>query len=126
MTEIEKVNPGTPVAGPYSPGIKAGGFLFVSGQGAAPGTEGIKDQTISVLENVKKIVEAAGAKVEDIVKTTVFLSDMNDFGKMNRAYKKWFIQNGVSEKFPARTTVEVASLPVNIMLLEIDAIVALK
>jgi len=125
MTIIEKVNPGTPIAGPYSPGIKAGELLFVSGQGAAPGTEGIKDQTISVLENIKKIVEAAGAKVSNIVKTTVFLSDIKDFGKMNRAYKNWFEQNGVTERFPARTTVEVANLPVPVMLIEIDAIAAL-
>jgi 2-iminobutanoate/2-iminopropanoate deaminase len=125
MVDIEKVNPGTPVAGPYSPAIKVGNLVFVSGQGTAPGLDNIKDQTISVLENIKKIVEAAGGKVSNIVKTTVFLNDMKNFGKMNRAYKKWFQENGVTEKFPARSTIEVAELPVGIMLLEIDAIAAL-
>ena len=124
MVEIESVNPGTPVAGPYSPGVKAGNLLFVSGQGTAPGLDDIKDQTVSVLENIKKIIEAAGGKVSNIVKTTVFLNNMKDFGKMNRAYKKWFTDNDVTV-FPARSTIEVSDLPVGIMLLEIDAIAAL-
>ncbi len=125
MVNIEKVNPGTPVAGPYSPAIKVGNLIFVSGQGPEPGTDNIQDQTVSVLENIKKIIEAAGGKVSNIVKTGVFLKDMKNFGKMNRAYKKWFESNGVTENFPARTTVEVSDLPVGIMLLEIDAIAAL-
>jgi len=124
MVEIENINPGTAVAGPYSPGIKAGNILYVSGQGSAPGLDNIKDQTESVLENIKKIVEAAGGKVSNIVKTTVFLKDMKNFGKMNRTYKKWFENNGVSI-FPARTTIEVSDLPVGVMLIEIDAIAAL-
>ncbi|MHA1284302.1 MAG: RidA family protein [Promethearchaeota archaeon] len=125
MTEFERINPGTPVAGPYSPAIKAGNMIFVSGQGPAPGTTGIKEQTISTLNNIKTIVEAAGGKVSNIVKITVFLRDMSNFGKMNRAYKKFFEENGVSENFPARTTVEVSNLPVESMLLEIDAIAVL-
>ncbi|MHA1338212.1 MAG: RidA family protein [Promethearchaeota archaeon] len=125
MTEFERINPGTPVAGPYSPAIKAGNMIFVSGQGPAPGTIGIKEQTISTLNNIKTIVEAAGGKVSNIVKITVFLRDMSNFGKMNRAYKKFFEENGVSENFPARTTVEVSNLPVESMLLEIDAIAVL-
>ena len=126
MVDIEYVNPGTPVAGPYTPGVQIGDFLFVSGQGSAAGIDNIKDQTQSVLENIKKIVEAAGSSVSSIVKTTVFLSDIKDFGKMNRAYKKFFDENGAEGKYPARTTIQVASLPVPSMLIEIDAIAAKK
>ncbi len=125
MVDIEKIHPGTPVAGPYSPGIKVGNLLFISGQGPAQGTTDIKEQTISTLENIKKIVEAAGGTVANIVNITVFLKDMKNFGKMNRAYRKFFEDNGVTEKFPARTTIEVSDLPVPSMLLEINAIAAL-
>lgn len=125
MVDIERINPGTPVAGPYTPAIKAGNLIFVSGQGPAPGTTDIKDQTQTALENIKKILEAANASVSNIVKTTVFLKDMNDFGKMNRAYKKFFDDNGVEGTFPTRTTVEISNLPVATMLIEIDAIAVL-
>ena len=126
MVEIEKISPGTPTAGPYSPGIKFGNLIFVSGQGPKQGALDIKEQTQTVLENIKTIVEAAGAKVKDIIKISVFLKDMKDFGKMNRTYKKFFNANGVSERFPARTTVEVSSLPVANFLIEVDAIAVLK
>lgn len=122
----EYIRPGTPVAGPYTPGVKTGNLLFVSGQGPAVGTDNIKDQTRTVLENVKTVVEAAGLKVANIVKTTVFLKDIKDFGKMNRTYKKFFEDNGVTENFPARTTVEVANLPAAGMLVEIEAIAIVK
>lgn len=125
MANVEHINPGTPVAGPYTPGTKTGNLIFVSGQGPSPGTTDIKDQTTSVLENIKKIVEAAGGKVSNIVKTTVFLKNMGDFLKMNLAYKKFFKDNGVEDKFPARTTIEVSNLPVASMMLEIDAIAAI-
>jgi 2-iminobutanoate/2-iminopropanoate deaminase len=120
MVGIEKINPGTPVAGPYSPGIKVGNLLFISGQGPAPGTDDIKDQTLTTLENVKKIVEATGGKVSDIVK------DIKEFGKMNRIYQKFFDDNGVDGKYPARTTIEVSNLPVSSMLIEINAVAVLK
>ncbi len=122
MPNIEYVNPGTPIAGPYTPATKVNNFIFVSGQGPAQGTSDIRDQTTTVLENIKKIVEAAGAKMSNIIKTTVFLKNMGDFGKMNRAYQKFFDDNGAAGKYPARTTVEVSSLPVSNFLLEIDAI----
>jgi 2-iminobutanoate/2-iminopropanoate deaminase len=122
----EYVRPGTPVAGPYTPGVKTGNFLFVSGQGPAAGTDNIKDQTRTELENIKTIVEAAGLKVANIVKTTVFLKNMKDFGKMNRIYKKFFEDNGVSENFPARTTVEISQFPAAGMLIEIEAIAMVK
>lgn len=125
MVNIEHINPGTPVAGPYTPGVKVGNLLFVSGQGAKQGTTEIKEQTYSVLENIKAIVEAAGGTVANIVHIKVYLRDMNDFGKMNRTYKKFFDDNGVTEKFPSRTTIEVSNLPVASMLLEIDAIASI-
>ncbi len=125
MTDFEIINPGTPVAGPYNPGIKVGNLIFISGQGPTQGMNNIKDQTQSELENIKKIVEAAGAKVSDIVKVTVFMTDIKDFGKMNRTYKKFFEENGISENFPTRTTVEVSNFAAAGMLIEIDAIAAL-
>jgi len=126
MVDVQIINvEGTPKAGPYSHAVKAGNLIFVSGQGPAPGTTDIKDQTMTAFGNVKKILETAGAKVLNVIKVTVFLKDMKDFGKMNRAYQKFFEDNGVSEKFPARTTVEVSNLPVATMLIEIDAIAAI-
>lgn len=125
MVEKEFINPGTPVAGPYTPGVKVGNLIFVSGQGPKAGTEGITDQTTTAFENVKSVLEAAGASVANIVKVTVFLKDMNDFSKMNRAYKNFFKDNGINENFPARTTVQIANLPVATMLIEIDVIAAL-
>jgi 2-iminobutanoate/2-iminopropanoate deaminase len=126
MADLEYVNPGTPVAGPYTPGVKANGFLFVSGQGPGRGTAGdIKEQTRTTLENVKAIIDAAGSNFSKIVNTTVFLKDMKDFGKMNRAYTKFFEEHGTPGKFPARACVEVSAFPVQGMLIEIKAIVAL-
>ncbi|TFF93118.1 MAG: RidA family protein [Promethearchaeota archaeon] len=126
MVEKEIIKPpDSATAGPYSPAIKAGNLIFVSGQGPKPGSDDIKDQTLSVFENIKTILEAAGAKISDIVKVTVYLNDMGNFGKMNRAYKKFFNENGVEDAYPARTTIEVADLPVAIMKLEIDVIAML-
>ncbi|MFX1572416.1 MAG: RidA family protein [Promethearchaeota archaeon] len=126
MVNIQKVFPeNVTVAGPYTPAIKAGNLLFVSGQGPARGTTEIKEQTQTALENIKKIVEAAGGNVSNIVKTTIFLKNINDFGKMNMIYKKFFEENGVIENFPARSTVEVSNFPGTGMLIEIDAIAVL-
>ena len=122
MVELEHINPGTPVAGPYTPGVKVGNLLFVSGQGPKQGATEIKEQTYTVLENIKAIVEAAGGTVANIVHIKVYLRDMNDFGKMNRTYKKFFNDNGVTEKYPSRSTLEVSNLPVASMLLELDAV----
>lgn len=126
MVNLEKVSPeGTTVAGPYSPGVKFENLLFVSGQGPARGATKIEDQTQTALENIKKIVMAAGAKVSNIVKITVYMKNINDFSKMNEIYKTFFKENGVNEKFPARTTIEVSNLPLSGMLIEIDAIAVL-
>jgi len=102
MVDIEMINPGTPVAGPYNPGIKAGNLLFISGQGSAQSEEDIKEQTLSSLKKIKSIVEAGGGKISNIVKATVFLKNIEDFGKMNAVYKKFFNDNGVSEAYPSR------------------------
>ncbi len=109
-------------AGPYSPGVKVNGFVFLSGQiHADPETGelaagGIQVQTARVLENLKLVLEAGGLSLDDIVKTTVFLKDMNDFAQMNEAYGKHFGPHP-----PARTTIEVARLPRDARI-EIEAI----
>ena len=97
--------------GPYSQGIRAGALVFTSGQlpidpatGAFPDT--IEAQTRQSLENCKAILAAAGLTMENVVKTTVFLKDMNDFAAMNGVYATFFPTNA-----PARSAVEVARLP---------------
>lgn len=112
--------------GPYSQSVAMGGFLFVAGQmGVSPGDSklvdgGIEPQTRQALENLKAIVTAAGASMGDIVKTTVFLTDFDEFKQMNAVYAGYF--DGGSA--PARSTVEVGRLPVGAAV-EIEAIVAL-
>lgn len=110
--------------GPYSQAVKFGNLLITSGQlGLDPKTgtfpEGIAAQTKQSLENVKAIVEAAGASMEQVVKTTVFLKDMNDFATVNEIYGQYF-----KEPYPARSAVEVARLPKD-GLVEIEVIVQL-
>ncbi len=108
--------------GPYSQAIEADKFVFVSGQGPInpetnqiePGD--IKSHTRRVLENITEILKAAGLNMKDVVKTTVFLTDLNNFSDMNEVYNEYF-----SEGKPARSTVQVARLPLNIDV-EIDAI----
>jgi 2-iminobutanoate/2-iminopropanoate deaminase len=101
-----------PVGGPYSQAILIGPFLFTSGQIAMkPGsgelvTGNIRDETIQVLENLKALVEEAGASMEDVVKTTIFLKDMSQFAEINEVYAAYF--SGIP---PARTRVEVSNLP---------------
>lgn len=124
MANKEVINTGISKAGPYNLGIKTGNFIFISGQVTDPGVNGIKEQTLTVLEKIKKILESGGAEVSNIVKTTVYLKNLSDFKEMNNAYKEFFIQNGVHEKFPARSTVE-AACPLPNGLVEIDAIAVL-
>lgn len=97
--------------GPYSQGITIGELVYTSGQlpinvetGVMPET--IEEQTRQSLENVKAILEHAGSSMDKVVKTTVFLSDMNDFAKMNEVYSSFF-----AEPYPARSAVQVARLP---------------
>jgi 2-iminobutanoate/2-iminopropanoate deaminase len=110
--------------GPYSQAVKTGNTLYCSGQiplnpstGAIP--DGIEAQTRQVLENLKAVLKAGGADFSNVVKTTVFLKDMNDFPAMNAIYAEVF--TGAP---PARSTVQVARLPKDV-LVEIDAIAAL-
>ncbi len=111
--------------GPYSQAIKANGFLFTSGQIALdPATNnlisgGIVEQTEQVLKNLTAILQAAGSSWEKVVKTTVFLKDMGEFGQMNEVYGK--VCKGAP---PARSTVEVARLPKDVAV-EIDLIALL-
>ena len=108
--------------GPYSPAIMAGGFIFVSGQVAVDPETGqvvgstIEEQTERTLENVKIIVTAAGASLEDVVRVTVYLADITNFSRMNEVYKRYF-----SHEPPARTSLE-ARLARAELLVEIDAV----
>ena len=110
--------------GPYSQGISTEGLVFVSGQlpidpatGAFPAT--IEEQTRQSLENCKAVLAAAGAAMENVIKTTVFLSDMNNFAAMNGVYATFF-----EGACPARSAVEVARLPKD-ALVEIECIAVL-
>ncbi|NVM18926.1 MAG: RidA family protein [Candidatus Lokiarchaeota archaeon] len=125
MPDIEKINPGIPVAGPYSPGIKSANLIFISGQGSPQSDEDIKEQTLATLNKIKKIVEAGGGKVSNIVNTTVFLKNISEFSEMNAVYEKFFNENEVSESYPSRATVEISKLPLPSMLVEISAIAVL-
>ena len=114
---------GAPKAiGPYSPAIRAGQLLFVSGQVALdPATGnmiegGIAEQTRRALDNIGELLLAAGRSFGDVVRTTVFLADMNDFAAMNDVYGEYF-----TEPYPARATVQVARLPKDARV-EIDVI----
>jgi 2-iminobutanoate/2-iminopropanoate deaminase len=113
------------VIGPFSQGIIAGNLLFTSGQlPMHPATgavaQGIEAQTIQVLENLKAIVEAAGASLSDVVKTTVYLQHMSDFPVVNQVYSTYF-----QESAPARACVEVSRMAKD-ALVEIDAIAVLS
>ncbi len=98
--------------GPYSQAVVGGGFVYVAGQLALdPGTGqlvpgDVRLQTKRVMENIKAILESAGSSLARVVKTTVFLRDLNDFGAMNEIYGSYF-----QEDPPARSTVQVAKLP---------------
>jgi 2-iminobutanoate/2-iminopropanoate deaminase len=114
-----------PAVGPYSHAVIANGMVFTSGQtGMVPGTktlvEGVEAQTAQTLENVRAVLEASGSGLEHVVKTTVFLQDMNDFAKMNAIYARYFWRSQ-----PARSTVQVAALPLG-ALVEIETIALLR
>ncbi|HTA86946.1 MAG TPA: RidA family protein [Silvibacterium sp.] len=116
----------TPAAiGPYSQAIRIGDLIYTSGQVALdPATGqivfgGIAEQTTRVLENLKAVLEAAGTDLFHVVKTVVFLKDMNDFAAMNATYGKYLAPEGTVA--PARSTVEVARLPKD-ALVEIEVI----
>ena len=126
MKQVINTNEAPGAIGPYSQAIKANGFLFVSGQlPVVPATGqfaegGVSGQTRQSLENVKAILAAAGCTLDDVVKTTVFIKDMNDFGAVNTAYAEYFTQD-----CPARACFEVARLPKD-ALVEIEVIAVCK
>jgi 2-iminobutanoate/2-iminopropanoate deaminase len=125
VIETVATDRGPKAIGPYSQAIRANGFVFLSGQiPLDPKTQeviegDISAQTERVLENLKGVVEAAGSSIQRVVKTTVFLADMNDFAAMNEVYSRYFVAHK-----PARSTVEVSRLPKNVRV-EIELIALL-
>ena len=122
--KVVNTNKAPKAIGPYSQAIEANGLIITSGQlpidpatgEFAPG--GIKEQTRQSLTNAKAILEEAGIGLGNVMKTTVFLSDMNDFAAMNEVYAEFF-----SEPFPARSAITVKTLPKN-ALVEVECIAA--
>lgn len=122
--KVVNTNKAPKAIGPYSQAIEANGLIITSGQlpidpatgEFAPG--GIKEQTRQSLTNAKAILEEAGIGLGNVMKTTVFLSDMNDFAAMNEVYAEFF-----SELFPARSAIAVKTLPKN-ALVEVECIAA--
>ncbi|MCG9972316.1 RidA family protein [Christiangramia crocea] len=123
MKKIIKTENAPSPIGPYNQAVFAGNTLYVSGQIAIDPetgdleTENLEKETIQVLENLKAILKEAGLGMENIVKTSIFISDMNNFGQINEVYARYF----ESENAPARETVEVANLP-KFVNVEISAI----
>ena len=111
--------------GPYSQAVIYNGLMYLSGQIPIDPLSGllvratIEEETEAVLNNIKGIVEDAGAQMEDVLKVTCYLSDMNDFERFNAVYQKYF-----SQYPPARTTIQASRLPLDVHV-EIDVIVAL-
>ena len=124
MKDIILTDRGPKPIGPYSQGVRANGFVYLSGQVALdPKTaemsgSDIGAQTERVMENIKGILEAGGTSLDQVIKTTVFLKDMNDFAAMNAVYAKYF-----AGAPPARSTVQVSRLPKD-ALVEIEVIAA--
>lgn len=122
MKEIVATDKAPAAIGPYSQAIKAGGMVFCSGQipiDPATGefvSEVVSEQTEQVLVNLREVLKAAGTSLENVVKTTVFLADMDDFVEMNVVYERHFASNK-----PARATVQAARLPRDAKV-EIDCI----
>ena len=122
MKEIVSTENAPGAIGPYSQAIKAGGMVFCSGQIPIDPATGefvsdvVGEQTEQVLKNLSEVLKASGASLDSVVKTTVFLADMNDFAEMNEVYGRYF-----SDNKPARATVQAARLPRDAKV-EIDCI----
>jgi 2-iminobutanoate/2-iminopropanoate deaminase len=125
MKQVILTDRGPKPIGPYSQAVRTNGFLFVSGQVALDPKSAelvgadVRQQTERALDNLKAILEAAGVSLSHVVKTTVFLKDMNDFAAMNEIYARYF-----TAAPPARSTVQAARLPKD-ALVEIDVIAVL-
>lgn len=126
MKQVITTNKAPGAIGPYSQAIKANGFIFISGQLPVDPTSGqfaqggIVAQTKQSLENVKAILAQADCTLDDVVKTTVFIKDMNDFAIMNKMYAEYFTRD-----CPARACFEVARLPKD-ALVEVEVIAVCK
>jgi 2-iminobutanoate/2-iminopropanoate deaminase len=124
MHDVIRTKDAPQAIGPYSQGIRANGFVFVSGQVAIdPATQqvitgDVAAQTDRALKNISGILKAAGTSLDKVLRSTVFLKNMGDFAAMNEVYAKYF-----TAAPPARSTVEVARLPKDV-LVEIDVIAA--
>ncbi|MDH5721233.1 MAG: RidA family protein [Spirochaetia bacterium] len=122
MIDIIATKDAPSAIGPYSQAVKAGGFIFISGQiPIVPETGeiiegGIIEQTEQVMLNIDTIIKAAGATLKNTVKTTIYIQNMNDFAQVNEIYSRFF-----SKHKPARATIEVSALPKN-ALVEIEAV----
>ena len=122
--EIISTNKAPQAIGPYSQAVKTGNLIFISGQVPINPQTGdvvsgsIEDQANQVIQNIQSICEAAGYGLGDIVKLSIFLTDLGNFSIVNEAMKKYF-----SEPYPARATIEVSGLPLGVDV-EIEAIVA--
>ena len=125
MKQIVRTDNAPKPVGPYSQAVRAGNLLFVAGQGALDSRTGqvrgesIQAETRQVLENVKAILEASGASLAAVAKTTCYLADMNDFQAFNAVYAEYFPQDP-----PARTTIQAGKLPLDLRV-EIEAIAVL-
>ena len=126
MKEIVSTEKAPGAIGPYSQAIKAGGMVYCSGQIPIDPATGefvsdvVAEQTEQVLRNLGEVLTAAGSSLDDVVKTTVFLADMNDFAEMNEVYARFF-----SDNKPARATVQAARLPRDARV-EIECIAVVK
>lgn len=123
MSKVISTDKAPAAIGPYSQAIEVNGMVFTSGvipvdpqTGVIPAT--IEEQANQAFSNLRNLIEASGATIDKVIKTTVFIKEMNDFGKINEIYATYF-----KEPFPARSCVEVARLPKDVML-EVEAVVS--
>ena len=130
MVDIQVIETGAIKGGAFSQCLIGGNLIFVSGQvGVDPETgsvpETIEEQTTIALKNIKDILEKAGAAVSNIVKMTVFMTDISEYQAMTDAYLQFFVDNGSEERTPTRTTVQVSALGRENLKIEIDCIAML-
>ncbi len=123
MSKVISTDKAPAAIGPYSQAIEVNGMVFTSGVIPVNPATGeiastIEEQADQAFSNLRNLIEAAGASIDKVVKTTVFIKEMDDFGKINKIYAEYF-----KEPYPARSCVEVARLPKDVML-EVEAIVA--